>query len=52
MKEEIEIKKTEIEDYKKILKKNINSRWYDSGKRHLESLIEELNKLKGEQNGS
>ena len=41
---EIIEKKAEIENYKRILN-NYRGRWYDSGRRHLEALENELREL-------
>lgn len=42
LEEEIEKKEAEIENYKAILARNVHSRWYDQGRRHLEGLEAEL----------
>lgn len=41
----IEKKKAEIKDYERILHEYQSGRWYDMGKRHLDSLREELEAL-------
>ena len=45
MNNEIESKKKEIEDYKKIILKYTHSRWYNMGKQQLEQLEQELKNL-------
>ena len=41
----IEGKLAEIENYKRILRENQHSRWYDMGRRHLAELEKQLAQL-------
>lgn len=46
----IEDKKTEIANYERILAAYVG-RWYDQGRRHLEDLKADLEKLRGDDCG-